>query len=93
VKGGTPVELRRFVQLNADVEAILQRCGLDTYDLIVVDSRGVWTRWVFPSEAMARAAAEDLDVPLHESWDDERLALRFNRNDSWNTGTGKRRAL
>ena len=26
---GTPAELRRFVQLHPDVEAILQRCGLD----------------------------------------------------------------
>jgi hypothetical protein len=79
--------------MNPDVEAILQRCGVDTYDLVVVDARGVWTRWVFPSERAARAAAVDLDVPLHEGWDDERLALRFNRNDPWRSGVGKRRAL
>jgi len=90
---GTPGELRRFVQLHDDVEAIVQRCGLDTYDLLVVDARGDWTRWVFPGEDLARAAAEDLGVPLHDGWDDERLALRFTRSDPWNTAAGKRRAL
>ncbi len=89
----TPVELRRFVALNPDVEAIIQRCGIDTYDLLLVDSRGAWTRWVFPAEELARAAASDLGVPLHEGWDDERLAQRFNRNDPWNTAVGTRRAL
>jgi len=93
MKGGTPTELRRFVQMNPDVEAILQRCGLDTYDLLLVDSRGAWTRWVFPAEELARAAAADLQVPLHEGWDDARLALRFSRNDPWNTAVGRRRAL
>lgn len=89
----TPTDLRRFVQLHGDVEAILQRCGLDTFDLVLVDLDGDWTRAVFPSEGVARAVAADLEVPLHEGWDDERLAKRFNRNDPWNTPIGRRRAL
>lgn len=89
----TPPELRRFVKLHSDVEAILQRCGMDTYDLILVDLDGAWTRWVFVSEENAEAAAEDLAVPLHHGWDDDRMAKRFNKNDPWNTPLGKRRGL
>jgi hypothetical protein len=89
----TPAELRRFVQFKPDVEAVLQRCGLDTYDLLLIAANGEWTRFVFPSENIARTVADDLDVPLHEGWDDERLTQRFNRSDPWNTALGKRRAL
>ena len=41
---GTPLELRRFAQLRSDVEAVLQRCGLGTYDLVLTDALGNWTR-------------------------------------------------
>ena len=51
----TPAELRTFVLLRPDVEAVLQRCGLDTYDLLLIDLDGNWTRWVFPSEEAAAA--------------------------------------
>ncbi len=88
----SPVELREFVKLREDVEAVFQRCGRDTYDLLLIDAKGNWTRWVFPSEEGARAAAEDLAVPLHEGWDD-RMAKRMNRRDHWNEPGGQRRAL
>jgi len=78
--------------LRHDVEAVLQRCGLNTYDLLLIDLDGVWTRWVFPSDDVARGAAESLGVPLHEGWD-ERMTQRMSRNDPWNTPEGKRRAL
>ena len=89
---GTPSELRRFVQLRADVEAILQRCGRETFDLLLVDLDGNWTRWVFPSEETAAAVAADLEVPLHRGWDD-RMARRMNKRDHWNQPDGQRRAL
>jgi hypothetical protein len=88
-----PQELRRFVQLRSDVEGILQRSGRDTYDLIVVDLDGAWTRWVFTSQEYAEAVAADLGVLLHHGWDDERLTRRFSKNDPWNTPLGVRRAL
>ncbi len=88
----TPVELRRFVALHTDTEAVLQRCGRATYDLVVIDAEGNWTRWVFTSEDAARAAATDLEVPLHDGWDD-RMAKRMNRRDHWNAAGGQRRAL
>ncbi len=89
---GTPGELRRFAQLRPDVEAVLQRCGLDTFDLLLIDLDGNWTRWVFPSEALARAVAKDLEVPLSEGWND-RMSRRMNKRDHWNQPGGQRRAL
>lgn len=88
----TPAELRRFVQLRPSVEAVLQRCGARTFDLLLIDMEGNWTRWVFTSEDVARAVARDLEVPLHEGWDD-RMARRMNKRDHWNEEGGQRRAL
>ena len=87
-----PTELRRFAQLRAGVEAVLQRCGQRTFDLLLIDVDGNWTRWVFSSEEGAKAAAVDLGVPLHEGWDN-RMARRMNSRDHWNEPGGQRRAL
>ena len=92
MKAIPPTELRTFVTLRQDVEAVLQRCGLDTYDLLLVDLDGNWTRWVFPSEEHAVAVAKDLDIPLHRGWDD-RMAKRMNKRDHWNEAGGQRRGL
>jgi hypothetical protein len=92
VKAKSPVEMRRFVALRTDVEAVLQRCGRDTYDLLLIDAKGSWIRWVFVSEEAAKGAARDLEVPLHEGWN-ERMARRMNRRDHWNVPGGRRRAL
>jgi hypothetical protein len=92
LKAKSPVELRRFVALRTDVEAVLQRCGRDTYDLLLIDGQGNWTRWVFTSEEAAKGAAQDLEVPLHEGWD-ERMSRRMNRRDHWNVPGGQKRAL
>lgn len=87
-----PTELRRFAMLRSDVEAVLQRCGRQTYDLLLIDADGNWTRWVFTSDDAARAVAESLEVPLHKGWDD-RMARRMNKRDHWNEPGGQRRAL
>jgi hypothetical protein len=92
VATGTPAELRRFVTYQPDVEAVLQRCGLDTFDLLLIDLDGNWTRWVFPSEEEAAAVAEGLGVPLHRGWDD-RMTRRMNKRDHWNEPGGQKRAL
>jgi hypothetical protein len=86
-----PNELRTFKLFRPDVEAILQRCGLNTFDLLLIDANGNWTRWVFTSEETAVAVAEDLDLPLHRDWD-ERMTRRMNRRDHWNEPGGQRRA-
>ena len=87
-----PAELRRFVQLRRDVEAVLQRCGLDTFDLLLIDVSGDWTRWVFSSQETAEGVVEDLGIPMHRGWN-ERMAKRMNRRDHWNEPGGTRRAL
>ena len=87
-----PADLRRFAMLRSDVEAVLQRCGRQTFDLLLIDARGNWTRGVFTSDDAARAVAESLEVPLHEGWDD-RMAKRMNKRDHWNEPGGQRRAL
>jgi hypothetical protein len=87
-----PSELRTFTLVRPGVEAVLQRCGLNTFDLLLIDTDGNWTRWVFTSEETAVAVADGLDVRLHRSWDD-RLIKRMNKRDHWNDPGGQRRAL
>jgi hypothetical protein len=87
-----PSELRTFVTLGDDVEAVLQRCGRDTFDLLLIDLAGNWTRWIFASEEVAESTAQDLGVPLHRGWD-ERMSRRMNKRDHWNEPGGQRRAL
>ena len=88
-----PSELMAFKVERPDVEALLQRCGLNTYDLLLIDLDGNWTRWVFPSKEAAEAVAGQLEVPLHLGWDDVRMTQRMNKRDHWNAPGGQRRAL
>ena len=83
-----PGELREFATLQPDVEAVIQRCGLDTYDLLLIDLDGNWTRWVFPSEEAAESVAGDLGVPLHHGWDDHRLTRRVLYQAIYNSSNG-----
>jgi hypothetical protein len=87
-----PGELRTFATLRSDVEAVLQRCGMDTFDLVLIDLHGNWTRGIFPSQEEAETVARLLDVPLHREWDD-RMVKRMNKRDHWNQPGGQRRAL
>jgi hypothetical protein len=88
-----PNDLRRFAIVRPEVEAVLQRCGRDTFDLLLIDVDGNWTRGVFPSKEYAEAVARDLGVPVHDGWDDPRMARRMNRRDHWNVPGGQKRAL
>jgi hypothetical protein len=84
--------VRRFVGSHAGVDAVVQRIGLDTWDLILVDAQGAWDRWVFDAEADAHAAAAAAGVAVHEGWTDE-LSQRVTARDEWSTPGGTRRAL
>ncbi|MGH2710064.1 MAG: hypothetical protein ACRDH9_02535 [Actinomycetota bacterium] len=84
---------RNFGRLQPDVEAILQRIGKDTWDCVLIDPDGNWTRGVFPSKEAAQAACEDLEIPWHEDWEDPRMARRMARRDHWGVPGGQRRAL
>jgi hypothetical protein len=88
-----PADVRRFAMLGEDVEAVIQRCGLNTVDCVLIDVNGNWTRAVFPSKEVAEAACRDLGVRFHDGWEDLRLAQRMNRRDHWGEPGGQRRAL
>jgi hypothetical protein len=88
-----PGDFRRFAMLGEDVEALIQRCGLNTVDCLLIDVEGNWTRAVFPSKEAAEEACRELQVPVHDGWDDPRLARRMNRRDHWGEPGGQRRAL
>jgi hypothetical protein len=86
-------DLRRFAEGRTGLDAVIQRIGLDTWDLLVIDGEGNWGRDVFTSEEECKAAAEALGATIHEGWDDEALAKRMSRRDHWNEPGGQRRAL
>ena len=46
---GVPKDLRRFLDGRSDVEAVVQRVGHETYDVVFVDGAGEWTHWVVES--------------------------------------------
>jgi hypothetical protein len=87
-----PKDLRRFLDGRADVEAVLQRVGHATYDVVFVDAGGEWTHWVVDSEEAAAALAEAAGVPLHSEWTDV-LSRRVNDDNPWADPNGQRRAL
>ena len=93
MSAGPSAELRRFAEGRTGLDAVIQRIGLDTWDLLVIDGEGNWTRDVLASEEECKAAAEALGATVHEGWDDEALAKRMSRRDHWNEPGGKRRAL
>jgi hypothetical protein len=84
---------RRFMAGRGEVDAVIQRIGRDTWDLLLIDAEGNWTREVMASEEECRAAAEELGTTVHSGWDDDALAKRMNRRDHWNEPGGQRRGL
>jgi hypothetical protein len=88
-----PADFRQFAIVGEDVEAVIQRSGLNTFDCVLIDVHGNWTRAVFPSQEVAEEACRDLEIRVHHDWEDPRLALRMNRRDHWGDPGGQRRAL
>jgi hypothetical protein len=88
-----PADFREFAILHRDVEAVVQRVGLNTWDCLLVDPDGNWTRAVFPSKETALEACRELEVPVHDGWEEPRMARRMNRRDHWGEPGGQRRAL
>lgn len=93
IKLKIPNEVRRFVAERKDIDAVVQRIGLDTWDLLLIDGGGNWTRMVLVSKEQAEQAAKDLGLESHDGWDDESIAKRMNRRDHWNEPGGQKRAL
>lgn len=88
-----PASFDRFARTAEGVEAVLQRVGAGTFDLILVDAAGNWERAILPTEEEARRFCLGLDIRLHDGWDDPALAQRVNSLDSWATPGAKRRAI
>jgi len=87
-----PKDLRRFAESRSGVEAVIQRVGRDTVELILVDEVGDWAPEIFASEEQATSAARALGVPVHDGWT-EGLSLRVGNRNAWTAPDGKRRAL
>ena len=85
-------EARRFAASRSGVDAVIQRIGHETWDLILVDADGAWDRWVLGSEAEARSVAEGAGATVLDGWTDE-LSQRMTRRDEWSAPGGTRRAL
>ena len=59
-------------------EAVVVRIGLHDAQLVLVDARGRWQRWVYHSVEEATAVAERLRVPVHAGEYPEELRVRMN---------------
>ncbi len=79
-----PSELREFVKLHPEVEGVLQRVGLRTFDLVLADVEGAWLHHVVASEEAAEALCRDLGIRLSSGWGDPRMARRLAGSDRWN---------
>jgi len=88
-----PTDFRRFATSREGVEAVIQRVGAGTFDVILVDAEGNWTRAVVPSEDEARAACAELGVRANLGWEGTDLGQRVNELDAWSTPGVTRRAL
>ena len=88
-----PNRLRDFVIRHREVEGLVQRVGLRTWDLLLIDVDGIWIREEVRSEADAEAVCSDLGIRLARGWEDRRLVRRMSRADPWTDPKGQRRAL
>lgn len=59
-------------------EAVVVRIGLHDAQLVLVDARGWWQRWVYHSVEEATEVAERLRVPVHTGEYPEELRVRIN---------------
>ena len=90
--GSASRDAKRFAEVHGPLDAVLQRVGRRTFELILIDSRGEWIPTVFDSEEVARAAAGELGATLHEGWSED-LAHRVGGRDAWASVDARRRAL
>jgi hypothetical protein len=88
-----PEDVRRFTTGRSGVDGVVQRIGEGTWDLLLIDADGDWTRMVTTSKESAEAAAKVLGATVHDGWDSDDLAHRMNRHDDWSPAGGRHRAV
>ena len=59
-------------------EAVVIRIGLHDAQLVLIDSRGAWQRWVYHSVEEAQEVAAELGVPVHVGEYPEETRVRIN---------------
>ena len=59
-------------------EAVVIRIGLHDAQLVLVDGRGWWQRWVYHSTEEAASVAERLGIPVHTGEYPEEMRVRMN---------------
>jgi hypothetical protein len=59
-------------------DAVVVRIGLHDAQLVLVDAKGAWDRWVYHSEPEATEVANGLGVTVHVGEYPEQLRVRMN---------------
>jgi hypothetical protein len=68
-----------FLTASGDgTEAVVIRIGLHDAQLVLVDRRGWWQRWVYHSTEEATKVAESLRIPVHVGEYPEEMRVRMN---------------
>ena len=60
-------------------EAVIIRIGRGDAQLVLVDGRGYWDRWVYHDVSEAKAVAESLGLPVHEGEYPEETRVRIGK--------------
>jgi hypothetical protein len=59
-------------------EAVIVRIGLNDAQLVLIDGKGFWDRWVYHSVEEAAEAAEGLGIDVHTGEYPEKTRVRVN---------------
>ncbi|HET7481688.1 MAG TPA: hypothetical protein VFK89_02380 [Actinomycetota bacterium] len=69
----------QFLERSGEgTEAVVVRIGLNDAQLVLVDGRGAWQRWVYHSVEEATQVAEGLGLEAHVGEYPEELRVRIN---------------
>jgi hypothetical protein len=68
----------QFIDSRDGTEAVVVRIGGHDAQLVLVDGRGAWQRWVYHSIEEATEIAEALGVPVHIGEYPEELRVKIN---------------
>lgn len=70
---------QQFVEIKGEgTEAVVIRIGKHDAQLVLVDRRGEWKRWVYHSMEEATAVAESLGISVHVGEYPEEMRVRIN---------------